>query len=385
MNPLLATLGGKLTERWLNLLVLPGALFLAATAVGTTLGHRHWNDLDRLRATLDDLAAHPALDRTGTAALLIALALLAATAASLAAQFLGGGVERYWLRDGRDRFSRALTARRARLWRQRDDALDAAVTALRPTTDGPTGTTPAPTNGPTGTTPNPTAEPDDTTPNPTTEPHGTTPAPTTEPHGTTPIPTAEPDGTTPIPTAEPDGTTPIPANRRTVAVLVTADALARVRARTEARDRVAPRPPARPTWYGDRMQAAADRVEAAYGVDLAVLWPRLWLILPEPAVRQLQSAHDSFAAAARLAAWSAGYALLACWWWPAVLAAAGCAAVAHLRARTAIESLASLIEAAVDVHGRELAAKVGLLDPETPGRLAPETGDDLSAVFRKSE
>ncbi|MET8828479.1 hypothetical protein ABZX40_22745 [Streptomyces sp. NPDC004610] len=308
MNPLLATLGGKLTERWLNLLVLPGALFLAATAVGTTLGHGHWNDLDRLRATLDDLAAHPALDRTGTAALLIALALLAATAASLAAQFLGGGIERYWLRDGRDRLSRTLTARRARTWRRRDDALGAAVTALRPRADGPGG-----------------------------------------------------------------------------AVLVPADALAGIRARTEARDRVAPRPPARPTWYGDRMQAAADRVETAYGVDLAVLWPRLWLILPEPAVRQIQSAHDSFTAAARLAAWAAGYALLACWWWPAALAAAGCAAVAHVRARTAIEALASLIEAAVDVHGRELATKVGLLAPETAGRLAPETGDDLSAVFRKSE
>ncbi|MFJ4470811.1 hypothetical protein ACIP2X_25475 [Streptomyces sp. NPDC089424] len=308
MNPLLATLGGKLTERWLNLLVLPGALFLAATAVGTTLGHRHWHDVERLRTTLDGLAARPALDRTGTAALLVALVLLAATAASLAAQFLGGAIEQYWLRFGRDPLSRARTARRARRWRETDARLDEAFRDAGPAHAGPDGV-----------------------------------------------------------------------------VSVMSGPQARIQALTEARDRIALRPPTRPTWYGDRMQATADRVDAAYGVDLAALWPRLWLILPEPAVRQIQSARDSYAAAARLAAWAVGYALLACWWWPAALAALGCAAVARSRARTALDALASLIEAAVDVHGRELATRVGLIAPEAPGLLDPGTGDGMSEVFRKAE
>ncbi|THA79260.1 hypothetical protein E6R60_01690 [Streptomyces sp. A0642] len=308
MNSLLATLGSKLTERWLNLLVLPGALFLAATSVGTALGHRHWHDVDRLRTGLDDLAAHAALDRTGTAALLVALALLTATAASLCAQFLGGAIERYWLRFGRDPLSRALTARRARRWKERDATLDEAVGHVHRTGTGPDG-----------------------------------------------------------------------------AVLIPSSALARIQALTEARDRVALREPARPTWYGDRMQAAADRVEAAYGVDLAALWPRLWLTLPEPAVRQIQSAHDSFTAAARLAAWAVAYALLAFWWWPAALVTLGCAAVVRFRARTAVDALAGLIEAAVDVHGRELATRVGLIPPEAPGLLAHDTGDAMSAVFRKAD
>ncbi|MFC0598234.1 hypothetical protein [Streptomyces palmae] len=308
MNPLLATLGGKLTERWLNLLVLPGALFLAAAAVGTTTGHRHWHDADRLRTTMDDLAAHPALDRTGTAALLVALVLLAASAASLAAQFLGSAIEWYWLRFGRDPLSRALTARRARRWKERDRRLDEAVGQAQRTGTGPDG-----------------------------------------------------------------------------AVLVPRGTLVRIQTLTEARDRIALREPARPTWYGDRMQATADRVEAAYGVDLAALWPRLWLLLPEPAVRQIQSAQESFGAAARLAAWGLAYALLACWWWPAAPVALGCAAVARARARTALEALAGLIEAAVDVHGRELAARVGLLAPESAGLLAHDTGDAMSEVFRKAE
>lgn len=308
MNSLLTTLGGKLTERWLNLLLLPGALFLAVTAVGTTLGHRHWHDVDRLRTTLDDLAVRPALERTGTAALLAALVLLTATAASLAAQFLGSTIERCRLRFGRDPFSRARTARRARRWRERDAKLTEAIEQAHRTGTGPDG-----------------------------------------------------------------------------AVMIPSSTLARIQALAEARDRIALREPVRPTWYGDRMQATADRVEAAYGVDLAVLWPRLWLILPEPAVRQIQSAHDSFSAAARLTAWAVGYALLACWWWPAALAAVGCAAVARSRAQTSLDSLAGLIEAAVDVHGRDLATRVGLIPPDAPGRLAHDTGDGMSEVFRKAE
>ncbi|MGW6318096.1 hypothetical protein [Streptomyces sp. NPDC055099] len=314
MNPLLATLGGKLTERWLNLLVLPGALFLAAAAIGTTLGHRRWNDLEGLRTTLDDLAARPALERTGTAALVIVLVLLAATAASLVAQFLGGVIERYWLRFARDPVSHALVDRRRRTWVRRERELDAAYPLTR--TDA--------------------------------------------------FSDAE-DG-------DGGGAVPTPAG-----------ALGRIQALTDARNRVALREPTRPTWYGDRMQATADRVEAAYGVDLAALWPRLWLILPEPAVRHIQSAHDSFSAAARLAAWAVGYAVLACWWWPAGLVALCCAAVARSRARTALEALAGLIEAAVDVHGRELAGRVGLIGVDSTELLGHETGERMSELFRKAD
>ncbi|WP_299537585.1 hypothetical protein [uncultured Streptomyces sp.] len=308
MNPLLATLGTKLTERWLNLLVLPGALFLAVAAGGVTLGHRRWNDLDRLRTVLDGLAARPAMDRAGTVVLLVAGSLLAASAASLVAQFLGGLIERYWLRFARDPLSHALVEWRRRRWRRRDDALRAAFPAAGPVTAA-------------------------------------------------------------------DGD----------AVTVPPRIHARIHVLSEARDRVALREPTRPTWYGDRMQATADRVEAAYGVDLAALWPRLWLILPEPAVRQIQSARSSFAAAARLAAWAAGYAVLGCWWWPAALIAVGCAAVARFRVRDALGALAELIEAAVDVHALELAARVGLSGPDAEGLLPRRTGDRMSEVFRKAE
>ncbi|WP_328718905.1 hypothetical protein OHT52_04955 [Streptomyces sp. NBC_00247] len=301
MNPLLATLGGKLAERWLNMLVLPGALFLATAAVGTTLGHRRWHDIERLRTSLDDLATRPALDRAGTAALLVALLLLAASAASLAAQFLAGAIERYWLRFGRDPLSRALTARRARTWRELDTRYEEA-------------------------------------------------------HGDISV-------TEGRPWAPPE-------------------VLARIENLAEARDRVALHAPARPTWYGDRVGAARERVHTAYGVDLAAVWPRLWLILPEQALRQIHSARDSFAAAARIGAWAVGYALLACWWWPAALVAVCCAAVARSRAHDALDLFAELIEAAVDVHGRELAERVGLTGTGSVA-LSDEVGERMSELFRK--
>jgi hypothetical protein len=242
--------------------------------------------------------------------------LLTAAAASIAAQFLGGAVEQYWLRFGRDPLSRALTARRERQWKEKHAELERTVAQTDPSSAGVNGAVTVP---------------------------------------------------------------------ESAAVTVPRSTWERIQALTEARDHIALRGPTRPTWYGDRMQATADRVEAAYGVDLAVLWPRLWLILPEPAAREIQSGRDSFSAAARLMAWGMGYALLACWWWPAALVAVGCGAVARSRARTALDALAGLIEAAVDVHGRELATRIGLIAPDATGLLAHDTGDGMSEVFRKAD
>ncbi|MFI6691444.1 hypothetical protein ACIBLA_06720 [Streptomyces sp. NPDC050433] len=294
MNPLLVTLGTKLTERWLNLLVLPGALFLGVLAAGTTLGHTHWHDVHRLTKALDDLTARPVMDRAGTAAVAVAAVLLLAAALSLAAQFLGAAVEGFWLRESRFPLGRRLQRDRHAAWERLD-------------------------------------------------------------------------------------------RERTDAIRDPATPAAEIERLTRARDRIALVPPSRPTWYGDRLAAAAARVHAAYGIDLAAVWPRLWLILAEPAQRQIESARTSFAAAARLGAWSLGYLVVAAWWWPAALIAVGCAAVARSRARGAVEALASLVEAAVDVHGRDLAVLVGLEGADGTGLLSPDSGDRLSEVFRKAD
>jgi hypothetical protein len=59
--------------------------------------------------------------------------------------------------------------------------------------------------------------------------------------------------------------------------------------------------------------------------------------------------------------------------------------VARSRARDALTALAGLVEAAVDVHERELATHVGRLTTDAAGPLDHDTGDEMSALFRKAD
>ena len=65
----LSALGGRIAERWLAALALPGLLFLAAFTTAMVLGHEHWSDLERLGAWLDTLAASPASHSAATRAM----------------------------------------------------------------------------------------------------------------------------------------------------------------------------------------------------------------------------------------------------------------------------------------------------------------------------
>jgi hypothetical protein len=121
----LEALGGKLAERWLSLLVLPGLLLLATAWAGRLLGHTHWHDLARLAAELNRLAAQPAWRGTGTLVLALAGIVLAALGLGLAAQAAGSGVETLWLSSRPHR----LAARRARRWAAARSAFEKALLA----------------------------------------------------------------------------------------------------------------------------------------------------------------------------------------------------------------------------------------------------------------
>ena len=144
-------------------------------------------------------------------------------------------------------------------------------------------------------------------------------------------------------------------------------------------DRICLVEPACPTWIGDRLRACHVRVETAYGLDLAVTWPRLWLIVPDPVRAELGTARDAFAAAARLTAWSALYLVLGIWWWPAVPVAVVAGVAGISKGRLAAGNLADLIESAVDLHVPDLAAQLG----ETQA-VARSAGSGLSSRMRKS-
>lgn len=89
----------KLAERWATLLLVPGAILLAAVWAAAHLGQAHALDWDALARAAADSADALARQSVGTQALLLAAVLLAATAAGLAAQALAGITRRIWLGD----------------------------------------------------------------------------------------------------------------------------------------------------------------------------------------------------------------------------------------------------------------------------------------------
>ncbi|MGW4347646.1 hypothetical protein ACWEL8_21585 [Streptomyces sp. NPDC004690] len=129
MNAFLNTLGGKLAERWLALLAVPGLIYLMTAAVAVTLGRRHWHDPGRLRARLDALSGAPGAHSPGTV-VLAALAVLAGAAATGAAvQAVGTWLEKAWLTAPRGPVTTWLTRRRLRRWQAADSAYRTALVA----------------------------------------------------------------------------------------------------------------------------------------------------------------------------------------------------------------------------------------------------------------
>lgn len=155
---------------------------------------------------------------------------------------------------------------------------------------------------------------------------------------------------------------------------------ARLRVAILRRDAICPEPAARPTWIGDRLYAVDQRVHDSYHLDLTAAWPRLWLMIPDGARAELAAARAGCAAAARLAAWGLLYLPLAVLWWPAAVLAAGILLTARHRARGAVGAQAGLIEAAVDLYGREMVLLLGV---DCPGRLTRTAGDEANTLLRK--
>ncbi|GAA2467203.1 hypothetical protein ACFPFX_10800 [Streptomyces mauvecolor] len=105
MTAFLTELGKKLADKWLSVLVLPGALFLGTLMMGLTLGHGHWHDLAKLRSALkrlDTAASRPAAE----VALATAALVLAAAAAGLLAKAVAAMVTSVWVGE----WPRRLTA-----------------------------------------------------------------------------------------------------------------------------------------------------------------------------------------------------------------------------------------------------------------------------------
>lgn len=143
--------------------------------------------------------------------------------------------------------------------------------------------------------------------------------------------------------------------------------------------RIATEEPDRPTWCGDRVHAVTIRLERDHRMDLPLVWPYLWLVLPEITRAEIAAAEQALSRATTLAGWAVLYAPLTAWWWPAAPLAAVLALAARYRMGTATETYAQLIEAAARLHSTDLATRLGI---DRTGALDAALGDALDHLLR---
>lgn len=149
-----------------------------------------------------------------------------------------------------------------------------------------------------------------------------------------------------------------------------------------ARNRISLSRPRRATWMGDRIAASEARVRGQYRLDLYSTWPRLWLVLPDAPRAELRLARERLQETVTIAAWGVLYLAAGALWWPSAVLGAGLLLVGWRTSRVAVDGLAELVEAAVDVHGRGLAVELGVV-ADGPGELTTETGSRVTRILRK--
>ena len=146
------------------------------------------------------------------------------------------------------------------------------------------------------------------------------------------------------------------------------------------RDAISELEPNCPTWAGDRLRAVADRVRRGTGLDLTTTWPRLWLVLPDAARAEVTTVQERCASAARTPVWGLAYLVVGVYWWPALVPGLWLLLVSRRRIRRSVGVYAELVEASVDLHGRDVANQLGF---ELTGRLTPEIGAQVTEALQK--
>lgn len=130
-------LAKTLADRWISLLVLPGAFFLGAVWVSVRLGHRDGWDVALLTRRAESAATDVADLSSGAQALLVVALLAAAAGVGFVVQALAGATRRVWLGPWPRPFvtlsARRTTLRRARWHRLVEErrALEAASPGTR--------------------------------------------------------------------------------------------------------------------------------------------------------------------------------------------------------------------------------------------------------------
>lgn len=136
-----------------------------------------------------------------------------------------------------------------------------------------------------------------------------------------------------------------------------------------------------PTRIGNILRAAESRPRHRYGLEAIMVWPRLWLVLPELARRELGTARSSLDSSVAAAIWGvlfAAFTPLAWWAAPVGIAVTIAAVACWVPARA--EVFADLLEAAYDLYRTDLYRQLRWPLPNSPAD-EHQTGAEVTAYL----
>ena len=106
-----------------------------------------------------------------------------------------------------------------------------------------------------------------------------------------------------------------------------------------------------PTAIGNILRAAECRPQEKYGLETTIVWPRLWLLLPESARAELTASRRSLDGATVTCLWGVLFVLFTpLAWWAAVIGIAVAAAVYRFWLPWRAVAFADLLDAAFDLY-----------------------------------
>ncbi|MFD5915456.1 hypothetical protein ACFVYP_03060 [Kitasatospora sp. NPDC058201] len=111
------------------------------------------------------------------------------------------------------------------------------------------------------------------------------------------------------------------------------------------RARANPIAPTGPTWSGDRLRAAEERIRATTGADVAEAWTGLFLGASDASREALSAVRDSYDAACEGLVWGAAFAVVGLWWWPSAVVGILVGLASWRSLRRAVDSLCRTTEA----------------------------------------
>lgn len=105
-----------------------------------------------------------------------------------------------------------------------------------------------------------------------------------------------------------------------------------------------------PTRLGNVLRAAEEFPYVRYGLAMFVVWPRLWLVLPDSTRNELSTTRKALDERTRILTWGLLLTVWTIWAWWALPIAIGVATVAYRGMLSAAGVYGDLIRAAFDLH-----------------------------------